>query len=410
MATTTAITLRSEENKDGKHSLMLRITHDRQVSTITLNESVLKKDFDEAAMQIKKSCKYIPNRDGFNAQLHDYLTRLRKFINHLEAEGKLVNITAKQIRALYLNNGTETSIATYTLALVANYNNVGQFSNASVYKQSISFLTRYSGIEEITFKQFDKKMLSAIQMRYLAKGFSENGLSVYMRTLRAIYNHAIKDGVAKAEWYPFKDYEIPQMNTFKCYITKAQVHVLANYPVPENSTTWHCRNWWLFLYYCNGMSIADLARLRKSNLQGSHITYVRTKTRRKKQEKPIVVKVPEAAFNILKYYTAGKKESDFLFPIIANPDKPEKWRTDIHNASRQITKYLNKIGAELQITTNFTPGIARHSWANAAREATSNNKIIQQALGHSSITTTEIYMGSFANSDIDELTELVSTY
>jgi hypothetical protein len=67
MATTTAITLRSEENKDGKHSLMLRITHDRKVSTITLNESVLKKDFDEAAMQIKKSCKYIPNRDGFNS-------------------------------------------------------------------------------------------------------------------------------------------------------------------------------------------------------------------------------------------------------------------------------------------------------------------------------------------------------
>ena len=63
---------------------------------------------------------------------------------------------------------------------------------------------------------------------------------------------------------------------------------------------------------------------------------------------------------------------------------------------------------ELGFDVDITPGIARHSWANAARESTNNNKLIQQALGHSSITTTEIYMGSFANEAVDDLSAIIS--
>jgi integrase/recombinase XerD len=406
MSTSINLVLRAEANADGKHSILVRIIHNRTVSSITLNHlSVYKQDWDESLMQVKKTGKYIPQRELLNNRLMDVRSQLQKLVFKLEDEGVLNKITAKEIRQLFLNKPTTSTISDYIDNLIRYYNDIGQHGNAAIYKQCQSFLGRYAK-NSITFEQLTQETLQRIQTNYLSKGYSPNGLSVYLRTLKAIYNHAVKNGVAKAENYPFKGFDIPKQNTLKVYVNRSDIALIAGYAIEVETTAWHCRNLWLFMYYCSGMSIADLARLKPSNLNNGHLTYIRTKTKRKKQDTPIVLKVPEPALLILEHYIADKGE--YIFPIIKHTNMPEKHRTDIHNYAKLIKKHMNRIAQALNIQANITPGIARHSWANAAREVTQDKKLIQQALGHSSIKTTEIYMGSFSNNEIDNLVDLIS--
>lgn len=407
MKTTVSITLRSKPNSQGRHGILLRVVHKQQPANMALNESVLKEDWDPALMQVKKTCKYIQHKDRFNAKIMEALLSVKKYVYKLEEEGLLENCTAKDILHKFNNRATKPCLIAHTNSLIHYYNSIGQYGNAAIYKQCASFIKRYTYCEYLPFEEVTPKILADIQTLYLGKGFNANGLSVYFRTIKAVFNHAIKAGVIKPEVYPFNKFELSKNNTTKAFVGKKAIKAMIEYKLTEETTAWHCRNMWLFMFYCNGMSIADLARLKPNNVNDTILTYVRTKTMRKKQEKPIALKIPTKALDILRYYQ-DHANHEFLFPIIKHYHNPEKWRTDIHNAAKLIKKHLTRLMADLGYNIEVTPGIARHSWANAAREVTSNNKLIQQALGHSSITTTEIYMGSFANQAVDDMSEIIS--
>lgn len=407
MKTTVNITLRSKPNKDGRYGILLRVVHKRELANLAFNEAVFKEDWDQSLMQIKKSCKYVPHRERFNAKILESMLAVKKYIYKLEEDGQLATNSAKDILHKFGNRETKPCLIAYSNDLVQYYNSIGQYGNAAIYKQCTSFVKRYTYCEYLPFEEITPKVLADIQTLYLAKGYNANGLSVYFRTLKAIFNHAIKAGIVKPEIYPFANFTLAKTNTTKSFISKKAIKAMIAYPLQPETTPWHCRNMWLFMFYCNGMSIADLARLKPSNFNDTVLTYVRTKTMRKKQEKPIALKLPEEAVKVLLFYRENLNNG-FLFPIIKHHVEPAKWRTDIHNAAKLIKKHLNRIMQELGFDVDITPGIARHSWANAARESTNNNKLIQQALGHSSITTTEIYMGSFANEAVDDLSAIIS--
>jgi len=54
---------------------------------------------------------------------------------------------------------------------------------------------------------------------------------------------------------------------------------------------------------------------------------------------------------------------------------------------RIINKYLNRIG----VSTHVTPHMFRHTFATSLLEAGMDIRYIQSLLGHSSISTTQIY-------------------
>ena len=51
---------------------------------------------------------------------------------------------------------------------------------------------------------------------------------------------------------------------------------------------------------------------------------------------------------------------------------------------------------------NLTTYVARHTFATILKRSGVNIAIISESLGHSDLETTQIYLGSFENSQIDE--------
>ena len=159
-------------------------------------------------------------------------------------------------------------------------------------------------------------------------------------------------------------------------------------------------------FYLRGISFIDLAHLRKSDLKEGYLQYTRRKTGQR-----ISIRLEEKMQAIMDKYQNQTASSPYLFPFLIGNKKTaldkainqqqEELRL-YHNAEARITYHLKKIGEKLDIKGKLTLYVARHSWATAARDKNIPISIISRALGHNSETTTEIYLNTIKNSEVDD--------
>ncbi len=69
---------------------------------------------------------------------------------------------------------------------------------------------------------------------------------------------------------------------------------------------------------------------------------------------------------------------------------------------RKVNSALKEIGADIGLKFPLTTYVARHSYATVLKRSGVNIAIISESLGHSDLSTTQIYLDSFENSQIDE--------
>jgi integrase/recombinase XerD len=80
----------------------------------------------------------------------------------------------------------------------------------------------------------------------------------------------------------------------------------------------------------------------------------------------------------------------------------------LKNATALINKFLKKLAKLAGITKNLSTHVARHTWAQRAKDLNINLKTIQKGLGHENVRTTEIYLSDFNDNDIDEANKIIT--
>ena len=146
------------------------------------------------------------------------------------------------------------------------------------------------------------------------------------------------------------------------------------------------------------MSFIDAAFLRKSDIQNGVLTYRRHKTGQQLQVK-IIRQIEELTG---RYPTDGLP---YLLPIITVPGKDE--RKQYESALRRVNKSLKTIAEMAKLPVTLTTYVTRHTWATIAKSKNVPVNVISDALGHDSVTTTQIYLASIDSSIIDNANELV---
>ncbi len=140
----------------------------------------------------------------------------------------------------------------------------------------------------------------------------------------------------------------------------------------------------LELLFSTGLRVSELCALSKDTffLSDSELKLlVRGKGRK---ERIVQITTPELLQLVQVYYHTFSKEIQeqgaILFNRRGHPLSPQPVR-------RIITKYLDRIGSSYHVT----PHMFRHTFATALLEAGVDIRYIQSLLGHSSISTTQIY-------------------
>tara|TARA_R110002096_G_scaffold18976_1_gene63882 strand:- start:322 stop:1575 length:1254 start_codon:yes stop_codon:yes gene_type:complete len=401
------------KNADGLFPIALRLYHKKQ-KIVRLPFFTSREGWDDKNMIFKKSA--IANReqncDLINKELNEKLYSAKSIIDKL---GKTindisVNILTENIKEswdkmldsdLKKNLSNEISLSEWGQVLIDRKLREGKPSTAKWYKDSIAAFVNFNNGVPIKLYHLNVTFLKEFELANKAKGNSNNGISSYMRGIRAIYNSAIKEDMYIPIKNPFNHYKIPtSRRTKKKALSKESIITIRNLKYKKGSNLWHTQNYLLCMFNCRGMNLIDLAKLRLKDIGESRIFYGRSKT-----GDPLSVKITGEFATILKYYTEGKKLDDFVFPIgyDGSVETFKKYKSD----RRLVNKLFKIIAQDAGIEEKITSYYIRHSWATIAKNMGISTEIISEGLGHHSLKTTEIYLKSFDNSVLDDANELI---
>ncbi len=415
MATCLRIILdKRREKKDGTYPIAFRVLHGRIQSTIGSGYSVHEEYWDKQKKAVKRGCKTIPDITYFNYLLKKKEFDLTKKIRELDEKGVLEDMTMKELKKELTRERKEKkpSFMAFTADIIQNLKNEERYGMAAAYKDALAFLRKYGRINDITFKEITPDYLRLLEKRYIANGRNHyNGLAVYMRAIRAVFNRAIVAGYVKEAQYPFRKttldqykYHIRTEKTKKRAVSKEVIRKIENLTL-ENESLLKYKYYFLFMFYTRGMNMVDLAWLKKENIEHGRLTYKRAKT-----GKTYTMRLNQKAWEILRWFGyKDKKDWDFLFPIIKNPNDRERINVQIKNAISHTNKGLGKIADMLGIEIKMTTYVSRHTWATIADKKGIDRRIISQGLGHSDLHTTEIYINDIVSTDdLDAANDIIT--
>lgn len=258
---------------------------------------------------------------------------------------------------------------------------------------------KYKG-KDLTFAEINYTFLTKFETRHFENGNGANGLSVYMRAIRAIYNKGIDAKLAKKEDYPFDSYKIPGEQTRKLALDWPLMQKMLSSKINGDNECFDARNYFIASYMMYGMSYIDLAFLRKADIVNGRIQY-----RRAKSSRLYDIKVTPALHEILTFYSNRNVGSDFIFPIIKR-EAPVQQDADYIYGRRVYNKRLKSLASQcyipFELIKNITSRTIRHSFATHARLTGVPVDVIKEMLGHSTIRTTEIYLNSLPKHTLDD--------
>ena len=275
--------------------------------------------------------------------------------------------------------------------IIAQLQNLGKIRTSETYRSAWSSFMRFREGRDIRISDITDDVLISYEDALKVSGLSSNTTSFYMRILRAVYNRAVRLGVAKQE-YPFKYVYTGVDKTRKRSVDISTVSILAELDLSDNPSAAFARDMFLFSFYTRGMSFVDIAYLRKSDLSQGVLTYKRRKT-----GQMMFVRWEECMENIVARYS--RPDSPYLLPIITLSEHDE--RSQYINMSHKINHSLKNLGNRLGLAVPLTMYVARHTWANAARQKMIPLSVISEGMGHMSENTTRIYLSSLNTDLID---------
>ena len=308
-----------------------------------------------------------------------------------------------------LKGATSDTVNTAFRAKISAFNQQGQVGTATVYDTILKGIERFAGAHI----PFDAVTVSWL-VRYAAFLQSEGKkqtIAIHLRHLRAILNEARRQGIVKEAQYPFGRgrFEIQEGEGRKMALTLEQIGQIARYDDGSDATAKY-RDYWLFLYLCNGINVADFVRLRFRDIVNGEICFVRQKTARTtRTRKEIRVVVTDRMLAIIDRWGNPPAPDRFIFPVLDGSEDAMRQKLKTQYFTRAVNKRMATIGEDLGIG-NISTYTARHSFATVLKRAGANIAYISESLGHNDLKTTENYLASFEREERVKNAELLTKF
>lgn len=304
-------------------------------------------------------------------------------------------LTIEKFEQLFTLKQSHTSIAALFDLYISQMQAENRVGNAIAYTNAKSSFTAYGG-EHLQLVEITPRWLKQYESYMLDKERSRTTVGMYIRCLRKVYNIAIDEHLISIEFYPFgrKGYTIPKGSKRKQFLTEDQKNKLLKFKF-ENQGINRAVSFWIFSYFCNGMNFGDIALLKRKQLTTDSITFTRKKTLRSSSTSSSIT-IPlrrEVQAIINRYGSHSLNPNDYLFPILENGMSHQVQKKTILQFIKTSNKFLSMAGDQLKLPFKLTTNIARHTFATIALRKGANKEFIQEALGHTSMLTTENYIG-----------------
>lgn len=424
-STSIKVSLDTRRSKaDGTYPLILRLTHNRKTTSIKTGIYLKQEDWDEKALEVKKSYKGVTNVKRLNNEIQKKKAEALDNILKMEGKAKQISLSVIDVKQQIDPSSLSQSFYDFGEKLVKELIITERIGSARSYEgvinvlktfnkgkpfeknlggntkatNKLKFAAKFKNVHyrDLKFEEINYNFLTKFENYHIGSGNELNGLAVYMRTIRSIYNQGIKAGAVDKALYPFSDYKIKIEPTKKRALESTYLTKIISLELQKEHPCFDARNYFVASYMMYGMNFADMAHLQKTDIMNERIQY-----RRRKTSKLYDIKIADNLKSIVSYYMQQNPSSKYVFPIIKREGAVLQER-DIQSARKLFNKNLKDVAEQCGIEQNLTSYVSRHSFATQAMMQNVPVTAISAMLGHSSLKTTEIYLKSLPNNILDD--------
>lgn len=258
-----------------------------------------------------------------------------------------------------------------------------KYSNATIssYRNDLSVFQTFCEKKHLTLETISKEDIHAYFQFLNQKYVNQKTISHNLTTIRSFYKYLMITNQLKKS--PLSEIHLPKVEkTLPHVLSMEEVDKLLNIEIKDK---YSARNKaMLELLYATGLRVSELVNLKIQDIDLFNAT-LRTIGKGSKER---VIPIGEYALTALKIYYEGYREEFCI--------KGPREYFFLNNHGEKMTrvgffKLLKKLAKEKEITTNFSPHTLRHSFATHLLDHGADLRSIQELLGHSSISTTQIY-------------------
>ena len=389
---------KSKTLANGAHPLMIRLCKDGKKKYVSLGVAVLPQFWDFEKNKPKRN---YPNKILIDKLIASKMAEYNALVVDMMAERK--EYTPRSLAQAVEQKTQGQTVAEMYDKLFAEMKKTNRLGNLAVYKYSFNSLMNYTRNKlDIPFRDIDCLWLKRYEEWLHARGCKDTTISQLFRTLRSVFNKAIEQEVIKQNVYPFNRFKVNKfdVHTVKRAISKEEVQKIL---ALDLSDSWFyrvlARDLFLFSYFGAGINFSDIALLRFNDLRDGRVCYVRKKT-----GKSIGFPLNDISTKIVEKYTRPfGNDNDYIFPILdAGIHKTEQQKRDrIRKTLKKVNRELKVLGEMIGLEIPLTTYVAHHTYATVLKRSGVSVALISESLGHSDLSTTQIYLDSFENSQID---------
>ena len=275
---------------------------------------------------------------------------------------------------------------------IHSFANKGKYKTARNCLCALKHLYAYCQGKDLPIKDLSPGLIADFQDYLVRKGLKLNTVSLYLRMLRAAYNQAVEENIVSEDRHPFHKAFTGQEKTRKRAVSRVTVKRMITARLNDPHLDF-ARDLFLFSFYMQGMPFVDIAHLKKTQMADKCIVYRRSKTHR-----TLKVRIDPQAQRIIDKYWVEDRDSPYLFPILTRGKNGVPGNYD--SALRLYNKRLKRLSGMMQLAEPLTSYVSRHTWASLARSYGISDTIISEAMGHTDVKTTTIYLAALDSNRI----------
>ena len=356
-------------------SIYYQVIHGRIVRQVKTDYRIFDTEWDKRTSSVKILSEIGENRKRYLREVVEHIDwdtrRLKAIVVQCDRQGGIYS--ADSIVEKFNGQTGEQSLFRFMQGIIGQLKQLGKVRTSETYTAALASFMKFREGQDILLCEIDGNTMMLYEAWLKGKGICPNTVSFYMRILRAVYNRAVEKELTEQK-HPFKHVYTGIGKTVKRAIPLKSIKHIKELDLTLKPHLDYARDMFLFGCY-TGVCYADVVSITHENLYTDEDGALWLKYRRKKNELRASVKLlPEAIALIEKYHS---EDRDTLFPLL-------HWSN--------LRRHMKALAALAGIKDDLCYHQARHSFASLITlEAGVPIETISRMLGHSDISTTQVY-------------------
>ncbi len=395
------IVLRKKALSDGTFPVCLRVTKNRKSKYFTTLYNAGSSEWNDKLGHFKNNSKYL-QQNRVLLKIRD-----RAFTVYSELKIKNENFSLRDFENAFriTSNSLKNGVFGFWQEIINELNAAGRTGSARIHGEAYSAVKRFTKKSELEFSDINMTFLSKFESYLRSCGGVDGGISIRMRSIRTLFNIAVKRDIITSEVYPFKKYQISKLKggSAKRALDFNDIMKIVNFDISQYPHLLQSHKYFVFSFYTRGMNFADQMLLEWRQINDHKIFYTRSKS---KGNFNITILPPVQ--NILDYFKENSIGTKYVFPILLRDHMtPIQIEYRKHKTLRKYNQDLKEIAKICKINKHVTSYVARHSYANCLKQKGVATDIISESLGHQNLAVTQAYLKELDSSVLDEASALL---